>query len=294
MGGVEAHLRGSLSMARRPFTGEPVSRLAVWSGRLAWFSLAMAALSVVILRSGLLEIAPALVTFAAALILAALAIVLSLASSVVIWRQGLSGIGRAVTGLFIGAALLAYPGYLGTRAYRLPAITDITTDPANPPRFEVIGRLRPRGTSAYPGAATAALQRAAYPDIVPLQVLTPPKTTYDVALAAVTRRKWIVVDARPPAANRREGIIEAVARTPIMGFRDDVVIRINPVGTGSQIDVRSASRYGFHDFGTNAARVRSLLEDIDEAAALQAPDQKPEPKAEPEKKSQPKRPPAKR
>jgi hypothetical protein len=27
--------------------------------------------------------------------------------------------------------------------------------------------------------------------------------------------------------------------------------------------VRSASRYGRHDFGTNAARVRSLLDDID-------------------------------
>jgi hypothetical protein len=28
--------------------------------------------------------------------------------------------------------------------------------------------------------------------------------------------------------------------------------------------VRSASRYGRHDFGTNASRIRSLLEDIDD------------------------------
>jgi len=231
-------------MARRPYTGEPISRLALWSGRLGLFSLAMAALSVAILRSGLLEIVPALATFAAALILAALAIVLSLASSVVIWRQGLTGIGRAVTGLFIGAALLAYPGYLGNRAYRLPAINDITTDPVNPPRFDAIVRLRPRDTSNYPGSAVAARQRAAYPDIVPLQVLAQPKLTYDAALATVTRRKWIVVDARPPAANRRDGSIEATARTPIMGFRDDVVIRVNPVGTGSQIDVGGAARCG--------------------------------------------------
>ena len=33
---------------------------------------------------------------------------------------------------------------------------------------------------------------------------------------------------------------------------------------GARIDVRSASRYGRHDFGTNAARIRSLLEDIDD------------------------------
>ena len=67
-------------------------------------------------------------------------------------------------------------------------------------------------------------------------------------------------------AGRREGRIEAVARTPIMGFRDDVVIRIRPMGTGSRVDVRSASRYGYHDFGANAARVASLIEDIDDAA----------------------------
>ena len=48
-----------------------------------------------------------------------------------------------------------------------------------------------------------------------------------------------------------------------MGFRDDVTLRVRPDADGARIDVRSASRYGRHDFGTNAARVRSLLEDID-------------------------------
>ena len=70
----------------------------------------------------------------------------------------------------------------------------------------------------------------------------------------------------PPTPARRDGVIEAVARTPIMGFRDDVVIRVRRDGDGARVDVRSASRYGRHDFGTNAARIRSLLEDIDDAA----------------------------
>ena len=266
-------------MARRPFAAEPMSRLAILSARLAWFSLAVAALSVVILRSGFLEVVPALITFAAALVFAALAILIAFAGAVVIWRQGMSGIGRLVLAVLIGSALLAYPGYLAYRASQLPAIADITTSPANPPRFEVIARLRPRGTSDYPGPAAATLQRAAYPDITPLQVLAPPRPAYDAALAVVTKRKWSVVDARPPSPTRRDGVIEAVARTTIMGFRDDVVIRVAPLGTGSQIDVRSASRIGTHDLGTNAARIRSLLEDIDEAAPL--PDT---PKAEPDKR----------
>jgi uncharacterized protein (DUF1499 family) len=276
-------------MARRPsFGDEPVSRLAAWSGRLALFALAVAALSIVIVRSGLLEIVPALVTFAAALIFAALAVLLSFLGFVAIWRQGLSGLGSAILGLTLGLLLLAYPGYLGYRASKLPAIHDITTDPGNPPRFDVLARLRPRGSSDYPGGAVAQAQRSAYPDIAPLQESVPPKLAYDVALALVTKRKWHVVDARPPAAGRREAVIEAVARTPIMGFRDDVVIRVSADGAGARVDMRSASRFGWHDFGANASRVRALLEEIDDAVNS-APEPRPEPKAQP-----PKRAPAKR
>jgi uncharacterized protein (DUF1499 family) len=275
-------------MLRRLFTEEPVSRLAAWSSRLGWFSLAVAALSMIVLRSGFLEIVPSLATFAAALVFAALAILLALASSVVIWRQGLSGIGRAVMGFLIGGALLAYPSYLAYLAYRLPAITDVTTNPDNPPRFDVIARLRPRGSSDYPALRNAPLQRAAYPNLLPLQVLATPKAAYDAALSVITKRRWVIVDARPPAPTRRDGIIEAVARTPIMGFRDDVAVRVVAIGTGAQIDVRSASRFGYHDFGTNATRVLALLDDIDEAASAAGP----EPKAEPEKKPPPKRQPA--
>jgi len=267
-------------MARRPsFGDEPVSRLAAWSRRCALFALTVAVLSIIILRSGLLEIGPALATFGAALVFAALGILLAFASFVVIWRQGLSGLGSATLAVLLGITLLAYPGYLGYRATKLPAISDITTDATNPPTFDVLARQRPRIRNAYPGAATAELQRKAYPDIAPLQLSVPPKTAYDVALSLITKRKWLVADARPPAATgRREGSIEATARTPIMGFRDDVVIRVSPFSDGARVDMRSASRYGIHDFGANASRVRSLLEDIDDAAG-----NAPEPKAEPEK-----------
>ncbi len=267
-------------MARRPTFGEePVSRLAAWSGRFALFALVVAALSVIIVRTGVLEIEPAVATFAAALLFAGLAVLLSFAAFIVIWRQGLSGLGSAILGLFLGLLLLAYPGYLGYRASKLPAIADITTDTANPPRFDVLARLRRRGTSDYPGAAVAQAQQAAYPEIAPLQLNAPLKLAYDTTLALVTRRKWHVVDARPPVAGGRDGAIEAVARTTIMGFRDDVAIRVSATGDGARVDIRSASRFGLHDFGANAARIRSLLDDIDEAVSAA-----PEPRAEPEKK----------
>ncbi len=277
-------------MARRiRLVDEPASRLAAWSRRLALFALAVAALSIVIVRSGLLEIGPALATFAAALIFAALAVLLSLPAYVVIWRHGRTGLGSAISGTMLGLLLLVYPAYLGYKATKLPPISDITTDPSNPPRFDTLARQRPPDRIAYPGAAVAQKQQAAYPDIVPLQVNAPVKRTFDVALALVTKRKWHVADARLPGAGRRDAVIEATARTPIMGFRDDVVIRVSPNSDGARVDMRSASRYGLYDFGANAARVRSLLEDLDDAVGSA-----PEPRPEPAKKPPVKKPPAKR
>ena len=53
----------------------------------------------------------------------------------------------------------------------------------------------------------------------------PALRAYEATLALVNKRKWRVVDERPPQP-RRDGRIEAIAQTMIMGFREDVTIRI--------------------------------------------------------------------
>jgi hypothetical protein len=281
-------------MARHRLIDEPVSRLAVWARRIAMFSFAATVISVIVVRSGALEIVPALSTFAGALMLAVVAILLALCALVVIWFEGVAGAKQAIAALFIGLALIAYPAYLGIKAYRLPAIYDITTDPIDPPRFDAIARLRPRDANpiTYAGLYAAEQQHAAYSDIEPDLTDSTAQESYDAAMKVITKRKWRIVDARQPQGGQpvanarapqpaiRDGIIEAIARTPIMGFRDDVVVRIRATSDGARIDVRSASRYGRHDFGTNASRVRNLISDIDDVLALP---QKPAPAPAPVK-----------
>jgi uncharacterized protein (DUF1499 family) len=255
----------AMAFGRRRAFEEPPSRLALWSRRLAVFSLAVALLAIAIEQADLLEIVPVLVTFGAALVVAALAVLLAFAAFVSLWQNGGAGLGQAVTAALIGVGLLAYPGYLGYQAYTLPPINDITTDPIDPPRFEVVARLRPPNSTTYPGLATAELQKETWPDIEPLIVSVNSKTAFDSAMAIMARRKWRVVDARAPQPGR-DGHIEAIARTPIMGLRDDVVVRIRTTRDGTRVDLRSASRYGLTDFGANANRVLALLDDIDDAA----------------------------
>jgi uncharacterized protein (DUF1499 family) len=250
-------------MARRRFAEEPISRLAIWARRSAFFALAATVLSVLIVRSGILELVPALATFAGALVFAVFGIVLAFGAFIVIWKDGIRGMGHAFGAIGIGLALIAYPAYLGALAYKLPMINDITTDALDPPRFDVLARLRPRGTVEYAGLYAAELQRRAYPDVEPLNVNATPNAAYDAAMAVIVRRKWRVVVDRPPRP-RSDGVIEAVARTPIMGFREDVALRVRADPDGTRIDMRSASRYGRHDFGSNASRIKSLLDDIDD------------------------------
>ena len=255
----------AIALNRRRMFEEPRSRLAVWSRRLAVFALIVALLAIGIERADLLEIVPVMATFGAALVLAALAVLVAFAAFIGLWHNGGKGFGQALVAVAVGAGLLGYPGYLGYLAYTLPAIKDVTTDPIDPPRFEVVARLRPPNTSAYPGLATAELQKEAWPDIEPLIVPVSTRAAFDATMTLITKRKWRIVDARAPLPGR-DGHIEAIARTPIMGFRDDVVVRIRATRQGTQIDLRSASRYGYTDFGGNAGRVMALRDDIDDVA----------------------------
>src|SRR6478672_10123526 len=208
-------------MARKfsaPYQSEPVSALASWARRLAVFALVATLVSIAIVRFGFLEMKPALATFFGALACAGLSILVGLAAFVAIWQNGSRGMSRILLALLIDAVVLAYPAYLGLQYRRLPAIHDITTDPIDPPRFEALARLRTgEGTNpaVYAGLYSAEQQRAAYPDIETVELEIPVQRAYEVTLQLVNKRKWLVIDERPPQLPRRIGRIEAVARTPI-------------------------------------------------------------------------------
>src|ERR1700761_556699 len=278
-------------MARRfsaPYLSEPVSGLASWSRNLAVFAVVAVVVSVLIVRFGFLEIKPALATFFGALACAGLSIIIGLIGAAAIWQSGARGMSRILLAFLIDGTLLAYPAYLGLQYRKLPAIHDITTDPIDPPRFEALARLRSgEGTNqaVYAGLYPAEQQRSAYPDIETVELELPVQRAYEITLQLVNRRKWLVIDERAPQPPRRIGRIEAAARSPIMGFREDVSIRVTPDGDDSRVDIRSSSRYFDSDLGSNAQRISRLIDDLNTAAETAA--------LKPVKKAAPPPPPAK-
>jgi uncharacterized protein (DUF1499 family) len=263
-------------MARRfsaPYLSEPVSSLATWTRNLAVFAVVAVVVSILILRFGFLEMKPALATFFGALACAGLSILIGFAAFAAIWQNGTRGMSRILLAFVLDAAVLAYPAYLGLQYRKLPPIHDITTDPIDPPRFEALAALRSgdgANTAVYAGLYSAEQQRQAYPDIEPVQLEIPVDRAYAIALKLVNKRKWLVIDERAPQPPRGVGRIEAVARTPIMGFREDVSIRVSPDGEDSRVDIRSSSRYFESDLGSNAARVTKFIDELNTAADADA------------------------
>lgn len=161
----------------------------------------------------------------------------------------------AFLAIVIGAAGAWVPLHWFLQAQHRPAINDITTDTANPPPLVATAQLR-RGAPnppTYP-KESAALQRAAFPDIEPVTLAVPPAEAFKRAERVATALNWEIV-ARVPA----DGRLEAIATSPWFGFRDDIVVRIRPQGAGSRVDIRSKSRIGEADLGGNVDRVRAFL-----------------------------------
>ncbi len=239
--------------------------LATWSRRVALFSLQIALFGIVLHRLLTLPTPVALNLFGAAFAGAVLAVLLGIAAFVSIWRQGRSGAWSAAGGLFFGLALLAWPASVTPLLYSLPPINDVTTDPGSPPRFAALAKERPAGANpiAYRGNAVAQMQIAAYPDVRPVVIPRPVNEMFELVTETARRLRWKIIADQAPQGRGKPGLIEAVDRTLIIGFYDDIVVRIEGDQRETRVDIRSASRYGQHDFGRNANRVRKFYKELE-------------------------------
>ena len=150
-----------------------------------------------------------------------------------------------VAALMLGAASAAVPLDYVRRVKTLPYINDITTDTERPPQFSP-----PKTYEVH----FAEFQRRSYPSLRPLELALPPRQAFARAAEAAKGHDWEIT-----VLDERAGRIEAVATTRWFGFKDDVVIRITPAGAGSRVDMRSKSRVGRSDVGTNARRIEEFL-----------------------------------
>ena len=254
-----------------------VAPLARWSSRIALFSASVLVVGVVLHRLTPFPTPVAVNLFRVCLVGAGLAVLVGLIAFIQIWRRGYGGAGSAALGILLPFVLLAWPlAYVPAFLY-LPPINDVSTDVASPPRFVVLAKQRSGGANpaAYPAQRFAPEQQKAYPDLRTFVIDRSVQEAFELVEEAVRKLKWRVAASEPPVGRpAKGGTIEATDNTLVVGFTDDIVIRVEGSVNRSRIDVRSASRHGQHDLGQNATRVRRFLAELQtrlESTSMQMP-----------------------
>jgi uncharacterized protein (DUF1499 family) len=241
------------------------SGLSRWTSRIAVFSLLLIVAAAFLHRLFGMPTPVAANLVAVAYAGAAIAVVMAIIASVGVWRYGNPGAARLVVGFVTGAAMLSAPLLLLPLASRYPPVNDVTTDTVNPPEYEALAALRKEGANPanYPGSSFADLQKKFYPDLKPLIVNRAAIETFELTVAALKKLRFDIVSEKPNTEGEvTGGLVEAVDRTLIMGFYDDVAIRVTGNEEEARIDLRSSSRYGVYDFGRNADRMRDIMKEI--------------------------------
>lgn len=237
------------------------SRWLLW---IQWALLTAIVLAGLALRFGLLYYSVAFKVFTYA---GAAALVIALVSLLIfVWgvRSRSAEIrSNALWAVVLGLLPVAIPLItVGKDNFAVPRIHDITTDTRNPPQYRAVLELRKPGdnSATYAGEQVAELQRESdvYADIYPLHVNLPVERTTELAAEVAEELGWKIVSYEPGA-----GHLEAVDRTLLLGFTDDIVVRVRPDSDrSSRVDVRSSSRVGLSDLGANGKRIREFLEEL--------------------------------
>ena len=176
-----------------------------------------------------------------------------------------------IAAVFAGVAAMV-PIKMKAAADANPFIHDITTDFDNPPPILAAADLDRKNPPRYVGdesaprsdMTTAEAQRAAFPDIAPIETAMSVQEAAALATAIVQE---MGMDVLSDGAVEDGWLIEAADTTLWFGFVDDFIVRIEPAEAGVVIDLRSKSRVGVSDLGANAARMREFTERFRERAA---------------------------
>ncbi|OYX04342.1 MAG: hypothetical protein B7Z12_06865 [Caulobacter vibrioides] len=171
----------------------------------------------------------------------------------------------------IGAGVMVVTAQIRTQAATHPPIHDVATDWAEPLMFgpkitaaraaaaadnrvEAAPRVEPQPQDPnLTGTPIAEVNARTCPGAVPVVLTGNPLAAYDKAQVAVTREGYEIVTDNPAG-----GRLEATATTKYLKQVSDVIVRVQPEGAGSRIDIRSISRMGVADLGENCRRVTRL------------------------------------
>lgn len=251
---------------------QQTSRAAGWSRATAYFSAVLFVTAALSHRFNLLETPGFISVLGLVGTLAVFALLLAAIAFRRVWNHGDLGGRDVAKGVAVALFVLAPFAVSGYRAYVHPGLSDISTDTLDPPRFAraALGRGQGMNPIVPIGREEAKIQAENYPEVTGRRYDVPTERVLSSVLALVQSRGWRVYEAPRETLGNPEITIEALAKTALLAFPCDIAIRVTDEGNSTYVDMRSTSRFGRHDLGDNAARIVTVLDELDAGIAAQA------------------------
>lgn len=242
------------------------SNWAIWARRLGSFSLPLVVTPIVLHRAQAITSPTFAIVEAFALGVALVALVVSLMAFKVLWWSGDHGWKQAIPG-FIMALICFVPVGIGLAdGLRYPLASEVSTDISDPPPLVAGAPLRARS------GETAAKIAAAFPGAKSRHYPLAVDALFPIVREMVLERGWTLRVEHAPGPGHPAGQLNALAMT-LLGWRDEVSIRLRGDDTGTEIAMRSAALSRLHEPGVNGHRIVGFLGALDGRVATMLHDE---------------------
>jgi uncharacterized protein (DUF1499 family)/uncharacterized membrane protein len=241
-------------------------RATRWASLSRWlgsFSLVLLITACLAHRYQYLETPPFLWVLAIDSVLAILALLCGLLAFRRYWVHDDFGSADLTVGIVLALLTLSPFAVSAYRYFTLPQLVDIATDVKDPPS---LADAAARTGGQNPIAITAAegeAQARAYPAVIGHHYDMPIEQVMEVVETVAANRGWALTSSTEQGDSGETFTLEGPARSLILGLPADISIRVTESGDGSEVDMRSASRFGPHDLGDNAQRIEGFLSELD-------------------------------
>lgn len=236
------------------------SKWAIWARRLGTFALPLAVIPVFLHRERIIGSDDFHIIELVAGGFALIALVLALGAFMRLWVTGDQGWARAAIGLFFSLVCLAPMVFVLWLALRYPSVTDVSTNFGDPPALvTVVAKLatpeqRAELEAAFPNARTRTYPIAA-------------EQMFGIVEQLAAANGWEPRARRAPTHPLDEGDLNGIATT-LLGWRDEVSVRVLGTASGTTVDMRSAAAHGWSDLGENGRRIEAFLLALDQRITL--------------------------
>lgn len=272
------------------------SAAALWCQRLSVFLVPYLTFGILLHRFEKIQTPELFVIFAIGLAIAVLSLLLAFKAFADLWNRGHRGGKALVRGMFLTFLILLPFGFYAYLALALPLASDVSTNTFDPPAFLTAQEARlqqaDRGINQlaqYDDLYSENLVNA-YPSLGPRRYPAGAERVLQAVRTIIAANDWsITATAGIPEAKEDEDkaeadpqlagdgqanvadeadvpediSVEVLVSSLIIGYKYDVVINIVSEDVNTLVELRSSSRWGAHDFGTNAAIIERFLAQLD-------------------------------